>query len=169
MQKIVLFLSCIILLNSCISQIGKDNIKSKTSAYFPQRIGYVNDYSAVFNDLDKERLGAKLADYKIQTTNEIVIVTLDSEELTTDNFDRYTMDLGNYWGVGTKEMNNGMVILLSPELKRIRISTGLGTEKIVTDEICENILQTLIIPELKNGNYFEGMDKAIDAFIEEWK
>lgn len=62
-----------------------------------------------------------------------------------------------------------MTIVFSPKLRKIRISTGLGTEKILTDEICEHVLKTTIIPEFKNGNYFGGLDKATDYFIKLWK
>lgn len=136
---------------------------------FLDPVGYVNDFALVLDSLSQASLETKLNDFEKQTTNQIVIVTLNSDRLTEENFDKYALDLSNYWKIGTKEKNNGLTIVLSPKLRKIRISTGLGTEKVLTDEICENIVQTVIIPEFKDGNYFEGLDKATDEFIKLWK
>lgn len=96
-------------------------------------------------------------------------MTFNSDELTEENFDEYALGLSRFWGVGTKDKNNGLTIVLSPRLRKMRISTGLGTEKILTNEICKNVLQTIIIPEFKKGKYFDGLDKGIDELIILWK
>ncbi len=158
MRKLILLLSFLFL--SRASQKNWD---------FLDPVGYVNDFALVLDSLSQASLETKLNDFEKQTTNQIVIVTLNSDRLTEENFDKYALDLSNYWKIGTKEKNNGLTIVLSPKLRKIRISTGLGTEKVLTDEICENIVQTVIIPEFKDENYFEGLDKATDEFIKLWK
>ncbi|WP_160069513.1 TPM domain-containing protein [Sphingobacterium bovisgrunnientis] len=55
----------------------------------------------------------------------MVIVTLNNAKLTEENFDKYAIDLSNFWGVGTKEKNDGLPIVLSPQLRKIRLATGL--------------------------------------------
>lgn len=172
MQKIIFVLAVIFLTHPCFSQINQEQIVGTYNTNFqnlPHPIGYVNDFATVLDSLDRTYLETKLGDFDKQTTNQIVIITLNSDELTEENFDRYALYISNYWEVGTKEKNNGLTIVLSPVLRRIRINTGLGTEKILTDEICEEVLQTIIVPEFKNGNYFEGLDKAADEFIRLWK
>ncbi len=158
MRKLILLLSFLFL--SRASQKNWD---------FLDPVGYVNDFALVLDSLSQASLETKLNDFEKQTTNQIVIVTLNSDRLTEENFDKYALDLSNYWKIGTKEKNNGLTIVLSPKLRKIRISTGLGTEKVLTDEICDYILQTVIIPEFKDENYFEGLDKATDEFIKLWK
>ena len=54
------------------------------------------------------------------------------------------------------------------KLREIRISTGLGTEKTLTDEICKKVIDSIIIPEFKNENYYEGVEKGIRSLIKQW-
>lgn len=169
MQKIIFLLSVVFLANPCFSQTGGEQIANPNLRNVPDPIGYVNDFAIVLDSLDRAYLETKLGDFDKQTTNQIVIIILDSDELTEENFDRYALYISNYWEVGTKEKNNGLTIVISPVLRRIRINTGLGTEKILTDEICKDVLQTIIVPEFKDGNYFEGLDQATDEFIRLWK
>lgn len=170
MQKIILLFLVLILSNSCSSQTKQETITTKVEeSHFPKPIGYVNDFAYIFDSLQVDTLQKKIQIFEDQTTNQIAVVTLDSDILTEDNFDKYALELSNFWGVGTKERNNGLTIVLSPKLRKIRINTGLGTEKILTDKICEDILHNIIIPEFKNENYFNGINKAIDEFIKLWK
>ncbi len=61
------------------------------------------------------------------------------------------------------------MIVISNQLGRIRICTGTGTEKILTDEICNTILEENIIPNFKNGEIYKGIESGINALIEKWK
>ncbi|GAA4239678.1 hypothetical protein GCM10022291_34970 [Postechiella marina] len=54
-------------------------------------------------------------------------------------------------------------------MRKIRISTGHGTEKILTDEICKKIIDQTIIPEFKNGDYYSGIEKGITELIAKWE
>ena len=54
-------------------------------------------------------------------------------------------------------------------MKRIRISTGTGAEKILTDKTCKEILDKIILPEFKNGNYYDGIKRGLSQLIMEWK
>lgn len=173
MQKAVLLLLFLVSSYSCSSQAKQENRSTQKSTInendFPKAIGYVNDFASILDSLEIQSLETKLKKYDSQTTNQIAIVTLNDKRLTDETFEEYAVNLTKVWGVGTKEKNNGLTIVLSPQLRRIRIVTGRGTEKILTDKICEEVLQSIIIPEFKNGNYFDGINKAIDEFINRWK
>lgn len=172
MNKIILIFLIIFVTSSCSAQSEKNtNIISSNMEVlkFPSAVGYVNDFAFIFDSSEIFRLEEKLKKYHDLTTNQIVIITINDNNITEENFDKYSLDISNYWGVGTKEQNNGLTIVLSPELRKIRINTGTGTEKILTDEICNDILNSLIIPEFKNERYFDGLNNAVDKFIELWK
>ena len=135
---------------------------------FPKPIGYVNDFENVLSLEEVTKLENLLINYEKQTSNELVIVTISKTENEID-FDTYALDLANNWGVGKRGKDNGLVIVISNQLGRIRICTGTGTEKILTDEICNTILEENIIPNFKNGEIYNGIESGINALIEKWK
>jgi uncharacterized protein len=135
---------------------------------FPKPIGYVNDFENVLSLEEVTKLENLLINYEKQTSNELVIVTISKTENEID-FDTYALDLSKNWGVGKKSKDNGLVIVISNQLGRIRICTGTGTEKILTDEICNTILEENIIPNFKNGEIYKGIESGINALIEKWK
>lgn len=128
----------------------------------------VNDYSAIFSKEEKAILSKKLYDYEIATTRQIVFVSIDSITPYSD-IQKYAVDLSNYWGVGQKDKNNGFMIVLSKPLRQVVIATGLGTEKILTDSICEQVLKTTMIPRFKEDKYYEGISQGLDSLINKWE
>ena len=135
---------------------------------FPIAVGFVNDFEKILNQEEVTKLESLLINYEKQTSNEIVIVTI-SETLNEIDFDTYALKLAQNWEVGKKGKDNGLVIVISNRLKNIRICTGNGTEKILTDEICETILQETIFPYFQNGKMYIGIESGINALIEKWK
>jgi uncharacterized protein len=135
---------------------------------FPKPIGFVNDFENILNKDEITKLETLLLNYEKQTSNEIVVVTINEIGNESD-FETYALSLAQNWAVGKKEKNNGLVIVISNQLGRIRICTGTGTEKILTDDICETILQESILPNFKNGEMYNGIESGINALIEKWK
>ena len=102
------------------------------------------------------------------TTNEMALVT-------TPDFGKdsgivsFATRLGNKYGIGKKGKDNGILIVFSEAQRQVRISTGYGTEKILTDAIAKKIIDSLMTPEFKQANYFDGLwqgSKAIVTFLE---
>ncbi|MEP5339638.1 MAG: TPM domain-containing protein [Algibacter sp.] len=135
---------------------------------FPFPIGSVSDYENIFTENQTKSLTDKILEYEQKTTREIAIVSIKSIE-PYDNISKYATDLSNEWGIGKTKKDNGLLILFSKSLRKIRISTGHGTEKILTDEICKKVIDQTIIPELKNGNYYSGIEKGLAELIVKWK
>jgi uncharacterized protein len=177
MNKILYYILIIFFYNSCDSksEIKLENnqnskfITNKKSYPYPKSIGYVNDFVGILDSQEKEILNLKLRKYNQKTSNQIAIIIINESYLTKENFDEFSFKLSNFWGVGTKEKNNGLTITCSPKLRKIRINTGRGTEEILTDEICKEVLNSIIIPELKNENYYKAINSGIDSFILKWK
>jgi uncharacterized protein len=97
-----------------------------------------------------------------------VIVTIDSIK-PYESIQRYATDLGEKWGIGSAEKNNGLAIVVCNPCKQIGIATGTGTELILTDEICKKVIEEKIIPEFKNGEFYNGIKKGVIELIEKWK
>lgn len=135
---------------------------------FPKPIGIINDYGKVFSELQRTELSKVIYDYNIETTRQIVVVTIDSIK-PYQNIQKYAVDLGNEWGIGNAEKNNGLTIVVCNPCRQIGIATGTGTELILTDEICKNVIDQTIIPEFKNGKFYGGIKNGVAELIKKWK
>lgn len=135
---------------------------------FPKPIGIINDYGQIFTESERTELSKILYDYDIETTRQIVVVTIDSIKPYND-IQKYATDLGQTWGVGNAEKNNGLTIVVCNPCRQIGIATGTGTELILTDEICKKVIEEKIIPDFKNGEFYNGIKKGVLELIEKWE
>lgn len=135
---------------------------------FPEPEGYVNDFDEIFTTNQRMDLENRLREYEQQTSNQIAVVTVNSIEPYKE-IKWYAADLANYWGIGKKDKDNGLLIVLNINERKIWISTGIGTEKILTDEIVKNTIDSTIIPEFKKDNYYDGIAKGVEEIIVKWK
>ncbi|GAA4976208.1 TPM domain-containing protein [Algibacter aquimarinus] len=172
---LILFLTLNLL--SCKGSAQESETKKPTTEFdfsdmekstFPKPIGIINDFGQVFTESQRTELTKVLYNYDIETTRQIVVVTIDSIKPYT-NIQKYATDLGNNWGVGTAEKNNGLTIVVCNPCRQIGIATGTGTELILTDEICKNVIDQTIIPEFKNGNFYDGIKNGVVELIKKWK
>ena len=127
----------------------------------------VNDYGDVFTYDEVKALGNLLYDYAERTTRQIVVVTVDSIQPYSD-IQKYASDLGNYWGVGQKGKDNGLVILFCKPCRKVAIATGYGTERALTDSVCKQVIDQAMIPEFREGDYYAGIHAGILELIEKW-
>lgn len=124
---------------------------------------WVNDYAGVFSPAELAALDRKLGEFESRSSTQIFVVTLD------DNGGYPASDLGprigEYWGIGQAGKDNGLLILMDMQDRDVFISTGYGLEEYVPDVIASRIVRNEIVPNFKNGNFYEGIDKATDVMI----
>ena len=135
-------------------------------------ISRVSDFEGIFTAEESFYLDSVIAKHQEETTNEIAIVTyhLDSSQIRTpEEFNAYSLALFREWGVGEKDKNNGVGVLISENLRRIRIEVGYGLEAKLKDAEAKTIIDSIIIPEFKNGQYFSGISKGLEAIMREIK
>lgn len=149
---------------------GKTEIYSDTSKLIklPKCIGRINDFEKDFSLEQIAELDSIIRVFEKRTTNQIAIVTIESIEPYKD-FADYSFDLFNTWGIGKADTDNGLIIILSVKLRQARISTGIGTEKILNDAICKKVMDEKILPNFKSSLYFEGTKEALLELIRLWK
>ncbi len=152
---------------SCLIAIGFAILSCKSNdEQFPRQTGFVNDYENILSSHEEFRLRKQLKTHENQTTNQIVIVTT-STILNFNNMRDYAFALANQWSIGTSKLNNGILIMLSKSKREIQIQNGEGIVEDLTDFETKTIIDSLIIPEFKKGNYYKGLHLGIDAIIEE--
>lgn len=123
----------------------------------------VNDFVMKLKPNELSALEQKLRGYRDSTSTEIAIVIVKNTG-ESDPYD-YAMKIAKTWGVGAKDKNNGVVLLWATETRKIRIVTGRGIEGALPDAICKRIINTIIIPNFKEGLWFQGLDEATTEMI----
>ncbi|UEG50228.1 TPM domain-containing protein [Ferruginibacter lapsinanis] len=129
---------------------------------FPARpLGWTSDFEQIFTSDQIFELDSIISGFEKETKNEIAIVTIDSSSTTKEEFDNLILTISNNWGVGKKSLNNGITIGISTGLRKIRICNGYGIEVKLTDAETKKIIDDIILPEFKKGNYFVGTKNGL--------
>lgn len=131
-------------------------------------IGWVSDFEKNFSDEQLKILDSIIILHESETSNEIVIITLEIDTTTIrslEEFEQFALELANEWGVGKDEKDNGIIIVFSKKLRMIRIEIGEGLTAKLTDNEAKAIIDDLIIPEFKKTNYFDGILKGLSEII----
>lgn len=126
---------------------------------------FVNDYAAVLSETDADEIYKKGVALKDATTAQVVVVTVDS--LDGMQISDYALQIGREWGVGTKEENNGVVILLSEGEREIYIAVGYGLEGALPDSKTGRIIDTYGISHFSNDDFSKGLLSIYSAIVNE--
>jgi len=125
---------------------------------------FVSDYAEMLKPEERTTLENKLSEFEKQTTNEIAIVIIES--LEGDAIENVAQKVFTKWGIGKKDKNNGVLLLISLDDRQTRIQTGYGVEPYLTDIGTSYIQSDIITPAFKQGNYFNGINGAVDKMVE---
>lgn len=127
----------------------------------------VIDSTHVLNEKDINEITKRIINLDNDHLAQVAVVIVPSFEDKEPH--AFADDFGNKYGVGNKDTDNGIVIAIKPKNENtvdgkgeVYISTGHGTEKKLTNDICNSIINEVMIPEFKQNNYAEGIKKAID-------
>src|SRR5258705_3877709 len=153
------FLSLILL---AISFYASAQIE-KVTPQRPSPARLVNDFTNTLTLEQKSALEQKLYQYDDSTSNQIAVVIIP----TTGDYsvEEVALKILRDWGVGNKDRNNGVVILIAKDDRKIRIEVGYGLEGAIPDITAKSIIDNGITPAFKEGNYYRGLDKATDDLI----
>ena len=120
----------------------------------------VYDYVNLLSESQKTNLESKLVRYSDTTSTQIVIAIISSTE--GENINYLAANWGEKWGIGDAKKDNGILVLLAKDDKKIAIQAGKGTEYLLTDFQSKRIIERIIIPEFKRGDFYSGLDKGSD-------
>lgn len=127
----------------------------------------VNDFTNSLTHYQRAELEKKLVAYDDSTSNQVAIVIVESLEGYEAN--EYATALGRKWGVGNKDFNNGVIVLISTGggdgQRDAYIATGYGLEGAIPDITAKSIVENELIPNLKAGNFYRALDETTDAII----
>ncbi|MGV3579312.1 TPM domain-containing protein [Brevundimonas sp.] len=134
---------------------------------FPALSGRVVDEARVLMPATEEAITAKLAALEAETGDQFVVVTLDS--LQDYEIEDYGYRLGRHWGIGQSENDSGVLLIVAPNERKVRIEVGYGLEPILTDALSNQIIQNEILPPFREGGYARGIEAGVDAVVAQLK
>ncbi len=129
--------------------------KKQTSVY---QIGI-----QVLSKGEEKNIEQKLIRYSDSTSTQIVLIIIPSTKGEDINY--LAANWGEKWGIGQQGKDNGVLFLLARNDRKVAIQAGRGTEGVLTDLMSKRIIESLIIPEFKKGNYYKGLDLGTDGIF----
>lgn len=131
---------------------------------FPALTGRVVDQAGLLDAADRVALTEALGSLEAKTTDQLVIVTLKS--LRGTSIEDYGYQLGRRWQIGQKGKNNGALLIVAANERRVRIEVGYGLEGTLTDALTRYIIETSILPRFKAGDLPGGIKSGAEQIVQ---
>jgi uncharacterized protein len=132
---------------------------------FPPLTGRVVDGARMLSPQTVERLDTELADLETRTGRQLVVATVP--DLQGVEIEDYGYQLGRAWGIGSKDKDDGAILLVAPKDRKVRIEVGYGLEPVLTDAMSSVILQTAVLPAFRDGRMEDGVVAGAEAIIQQ--
>lgn len=154
-MKQLTLLFCFLFSLACVFS---QDIPAKPS---PARL--VNDFTNTLSEDQKAALEQKLVAYDDSTSNQIavVIVSTTGDYAPVD----YATKLGREWGIGNKKTNNGVLVLVAKNDREVFIAPGYGLEGAIPDITARSIIETIIVPNFRESDFYRGLDLGTNAIM----
>jgi uncharacterized protein len=165
---IVISLSFIILVISGLIFVrgGAVSLQTKNEQQFPKPIGYINDFGHLLSEEENRILTTEAADFEKRTTAQLAVLTIETTH-PYETIELYATKIFNQWGIGQKDKNNGLLLLVAIKERQVRIEVGRGLESTLPDAKCKEILQTQVTPRLRAKEYFPALQNGMEAMMKE--
>ena len=131
---------------------------------FPELTGRVVDEANILDAVTRRALTDKLAAVEAKSGDQIVVVTLRSLQGTS--IEDYGYQLGRHWAIGQKVRDNGALLVVAPNERKVRIEAGYGLEGALTDAVTRLIIQNAILPRFRANDFAGGIVRGVDDIIQ---
>jgi uncharacterized protein len=125
--------------------------------------GYVSDYAGLLRSETKGQLESTLATFEKETSNQVVVAIFSS--LEGGSLEDFSIRLADKWKIGTKDKDNGIILLIFKDDRKVRIEVGYGLEGALPDATAYAIIQERIVPAFRAGDYDGGVLSAVEAIL----
>jgi uncharacterized protein len=139
-----------------------DTLLSATD--IPYLTGRVTDNAEILSETTRQSLTVSLKEHEDHTSNQIAILTVPT--INGESIEEYAVEVFDAWKLGQKGMDNGILMVVVPNDRRMRIEVGYGLEATLTDAMAGRIIQFAITPKFKNGDYDGGITDGVRAVID---
>jgi len=129
----------------------------------PYLTGRVTDNAGILSDEMRKSVTQRLKNHEDKTGNQIAVLTVPT--LDGAGIEEYAVAVFKEWKLGQKGKDNGILVIVAPRDRRMRIEVGYGLEGTITDGIAGSIIRNVMTPNFKNNNYNKGIDEGVGAVI----
>ena len=154
LSAFALVVACVVIAAAALAQ----------SLTFPQLTGRVVDEAGILDAATREKLEKLSADLEAKSTDQLVVVTLKSLQGTS--IEDYGYQLGRQWQIGQKDKNNGVLLIVAPNERKVRIEVGYGVEGTLTDALGSFIIQQAILPRFRTGDFAGGITRGAEDIVQ---
>ena len=140
------------------------------SAYFlsalevPPLRGRVNDLAGILHEDQLHKLENKLAQFERDTSHQVAVLTISS--LQGESIEDFSIRVAESWRLGQKGIDNGVILIIAPNDRKLRIEVGYGLEGVLPDVIANQIIREVIVPHFRNADFAAGIDGGINAILQ---
>jgi uncharacterized protein len=127
----------------------------------PDKNGYVRDETSTLTSEQVQKLNEKIQGYRERTNNQLAVLMVPT--LTDDYLENFSINVARTWGVGEVGKNNGALLLVVKNDRKMRIEVGSGLEGKLTDLRSSRIIRDRIAPEFRKDNYYQGIVSGLDG------
>lgn len=152
-----------ILLLALLALFVATPLRAQISPHFPAFTGYVVDEAGLLDGATRQALTQKLADFEKKSGDQVAVAIVP----TLDGYDYrdYGVMLARQWKLGQAGVDNGVLLLVAPNERRVSIEVGYGLEGALTDALASTIINSVILPDFRNGDYAKGIASGIDGIL----
>ena len=158
------FVGSVVLAQNSDNTLQGNPTSGSPESVFPALTGRVVDQAQILDEATEASLREKLEAHEVATSNQLVVVTIP--DLQGFAIADYANRLGRHWGIGTADKNNGVILLIAPEERKLRIEVGYGLEGALPDVTASLIIQREIYPHFRNSDYAGGVTQGVDNILE---
>jgi uncharacterized protein len=146
-----------------IAVLAISSLAHADGPHFPKLTGRVVDAANILSVATRSRIDALSADHEHWTGEQVVVVTIKS--LQGYSIEDFGYQLGRYWGIGQALRNNGVLLIVAPHERKVRIEVGYGLEATLTDAQSRLIIEQSILPAFRRGDFDSGVLDGFDAIL----
>ena len=129
----------------------------------PPLTGPVTDLTGTLSAAERQALDTKLRDWQARTTNQLVVLMIATT--APESIEDYSIRVADAWKIGQKGVDNGAILLVAKDDKRVRIEVGYGFEGVLTDVTSRRIIAENVAPYFKQGQFAAGINAGVDRII----
>ncbi len=141
----------------CLAAVAAETIPPAPTRYF-------NDYAGVVSAATATQLNQRLEQFERDASSQI-LVAVYPKMLSDSSIEDYTVRVAQAWKVGQKDKDNGAVLFVFTQDRKLFLQTGYGLEGVLPDAICKRIIEDEIAPSFKAGNYDAGLTAGVNAIL----
>jgi uncharacterized protein len=129
----------------------------------PYLTGRVVDNAEILKPDTRKRLADELRQHEQRTTNQVAVLTVPT--LQGESVEEYAVRVFEHWKLGKKGKDNGVLVVVAPQDRRMRIEVGYGLEGVLPDATAARIIRNVMTPRFKDGDYDGGIAQGVDAIV----